>query len=247
MPVRPLKLASLSTAALLLTLAGCYTTPAQFFGFPSGEAGSRISTTSPLTGATLEPKFSAAVYRYLDASSADIYLTDLPVSRLADLGDGLAGLNGSVLHIHLFLVPTAGQTPIDPTACSAAVRQFIFAGGEPNQGPILGVYSGGAFVTPAGDGPGKPALSGLIQGGSVRLMQADPGFVDKLGPSEVEGRFSASLDDAAARAIADRLAMVAAKVPAYAPPADDAMKSAMEQARPARHADAAPANTGASH
>lgn len=237
-----LTLGALVASAALI--AGCQSTPAQFFGFTSGSSGSRMTTTSSASGSTLEPRLGTSIYRYLDTSSADIYLTDLPVSRLADLGDPLSDLNGSVIHIHLFLIPAAGSTPIDSTACSAAVRQFVITGGVPEAGgddripASVGIYAGGAFVTPFGSGPGRQFLAGTVEGGTIRLIQADAGFADRLGPSKIEGDFTAKLDDPAARAIADRLAQLAAKTPMHAPPPDPAMAAAIEQTRTLRPAKA---------
>lgn len=198
--------------------AGCSVSPAKWFGFSSGTADNTLVTASAAHGTTYTPQFTTAIYRYIDASAADIYLTDLPVSRLADRDDPLSDVTGTLIHIHLFLIPQAGSTPIDPTACTAAVRQFVFAGadaapkptaerraGEAEPPPAIGVYAGGAFVTPSDDKPGKPTLSGTVRGGTLRLVQVTPGFVDALGPSTLRGTFVARNDDAAGRAIGERL------------------------------------------
>jgi hypothetical protein len=81
-----------------------------------------------------------AVYAAQDRNTADLYLTDLPMERLSAEDDTLAGLSGTIVHVSIFLVPTAGRTPIDVTAVNASIRQVVIADG------VVGVYSGGGFV-----------------------------------------------------------------------------------------------------
>jgi hypothetical protein len=165
----------------------------KFWGGPSAE----VSVVSARTGAALKPRFSSVVYRAADSSTIDVYLTDLPLGRLEDGADKLEGLSGCIVHLALFLQPAAGKTPIDPTACTGAVRQFVLADGAE------GMYGGGAFITTAN--PGKENLSGSVRGGTMRLTRASADFNDLLGPASVEGKFTARYDDAACRAIAQRL------------------------------------------
>lgn len=224
-------LAASVALAVATTFPGCTTSPPQWFGFTSGAYANDLPAVSSTNGSVLEPSYTTAVYRYLDPSSADIYLTDVPVSSVVgadgegggepvalDGGDSErpggagargAGLRGAVLHVHMFLVPEAGSTPIDSTACNASLRLFVFNG----RGG-MGVYAGGAFVMPASDRLGQRTLAGVVRGGSLRLVQATPDFVDLIGPSTIRGSFSAQLDDQAGRALAVRLAERTAGVPA---------------------------------
>lgn len=183
------------TALLLLLLCPLLAACGDFklWGGPSAD----LSVVSSKDGATLRPKFSTTVYRAADESTIDIYLTDLPMARLADGTDKLEGLAGSVVHVSLFLQPSAGKTPIDPTACSGALRQLVVADGA------MGMYAGGGFIT-TGD-PGKETISGTLRGGTVRLIRATKDFNDLLGPASMEGKFTARYDDAACRVLAQRL------------------------------------------
>ena len=194
---RLLSIACLLVCPLLASCGG-----AKLWGGPSAD----VSVTSSRTGAALKPKFTTAVYRAADAFTIDVYLTDLPLGRLSDGTDNLGGVSGSIVHVALFLQPSAGKTPIDPTACSGAVRQLVVADGA------MGMYGGGAFVTTTS--PGKESLSGAVRGGTVRLTRASAGFNDLLGPASLEGKFSARYDDAACRAIAQRLQDAALSLPA---------------------------------
>jgi hypothetical protein len=194
---RPLSIACLLLFPLLASCGG-----AKLWGGPSAE----VAVVSSRTGAALKPRFTTAVYRAADASTIDVYLTDLPIGRIEDGSDKLEGLSGCVVHIALFLQPEAGKTPIDPTACSGAVRQLVIADGA------MGMYGGGAFITTAN--PGKENLSGSVRGGTVRLTRASADFNDLLGPAAMEGKFTARYDDAACRAIAQRLQDASFALPA---------------------------------
>ena len=189
-----------SACALLLSAGGCG--GMRLWGGPSAE----VSVVSAKSGAALKPRFTTAVYRAADASTIDVYLTDLPLGRLEDGADKLDGLSGSIVHVAMFLQPVAGKTPIDPTACTGAVRQLVVADGA------MGFYGGGAFVTTAD--PGKETLSGSVRGGTVRLTRASTDFNDLLGPATLEGKFNARYDDAACRAIAQRLQDASFALPA---------------------------------
>jgi hypothetical protein len=73
------------------------------------------------------------------------------------------------------------------------------------------MYGGGAFITTSD--PGKETLSGTVRGGTVRLTRASADFNDLLGPSSVEGAFNARYDEAACRAIAQRMQDAALTLP----------------------------------
>jgi hypothetical protein len=168
--------------------------------------GTGITTTSVATGAFISPTFGTAVYRFIDENTADVYLTDIPLARLADESDTLSDVTGSIVHVHVFLTPKAGRTPIDQTATNATVRHVIFAGGSDvgNAAPAQGIYSGAGFVLTSTIG--KTSLNGSIREVSARLSAGSPAFADALGPSMIRGSFSAALDDPASRTIAARVA-----------------------------------------
>ncbi len=209
-------LALASSAAL----SGCTTSPPQWFGFDNGAESSSIVTRSTVADTQYAPTFTTAIYRYIDSNQADVYLTDVSVSRLADPNDTLADVSGTLVHIHLFLVPLAGETPIASTACNAAVRQVVFAGAPNDTRAAIGVYTGGGFISPFGDGPGGQTLGGVISDASLRLAHSSPGFADRLKSAQLTGTFSTRLDDEAGRAIADRLAQLTLTLPPYTAPTD---------------------------
>lgn len=187
-----LRLAFILLAAAAALLGGC------------GGPGGHLTLRSVATGATYTPPLPTAVYRYQDLNTVDVYLSDVPVESLAnpdiDLREWAAdeGQNGgaergaTIVHIHLFVLPRAGKTPIDATACNATLRQLVLAPPPPPQsassrtpaGPaagvvpsenrrlaVLGLYGGGGFVQPGrgwfggGGSPGEDTFSGRIHGG----------------------------------------------------------------------------------
>jgi hypothetical protein len=139
-----------------------------------------------------------AVYAAQDRNTADLYLTDLPMERLSAEDDTLAGLSGTIVHVSIFLVPTAGRTPIDVTAVNASIRQVVIADG------VVGVYSGGGFVDV--EEIEAEGLEGQIRRATIRLTRQSNGFADALGPSELSGNFNAKLDVARSRVLSARLA-----------------------------------------
>jgi len=191
-------LLQLPAAALCLTslLAGCASTGGT----------SELTATSLESGSTLVPTFATMVYRTSDDSSADLYLTDLPLARLADPGDDLRDLQGQIMHVHMFMVPKPGKTPVDDTACNAAVRHAILSQGA------IGVYGGGGFFQP-GSVPGSPVFSGGLRGASMRLIRATPNFADRLGNTAMSGRIAADLDETVSRVIAARMDQLARALP----------------------------------
>lgn len=197
--------ASILAAGLCLTSA-C-TSVENWFSAPGS-----VSTVSVITGKYIEGDLPTAVYTMPDEFTADVYLTNLPISRLGDVSDNLADLSGTVVHIHVFLVPAAGKTPIAQHAVNASVRQLVLSSGQ------AGLYSGGGFVFT--DEPGDSSYSASVRDSSMRLAVASSGFVDQLGQANLTGGFNASLDDKAARLIAGRLAQYALTLPkAEVPPA----------------------------
>ena len=186
---------------LSLALAGCSTLRRSGLDLNSTRSQDRLST---------DP--TVRVYSASDRNTADFYLTDLPPTALPQTGKeaDLTPLAGSLVHLHLFLQPRAGQTPIADEACSFTIRQVVFAHGQ------IGVYSGGGFLTLSRD-LGAKSSGGTFRGATLRLTQSTPGFTDRLGPSEMNGTFSADRDD---RAAATWAALLARAMEACAKPAD---------------------------
>lgn len=201
----------LRTAAISAISAGLCLLPACASVENWFSSSGSISTVSVITGKYIEGDLPSAVYTMPDEFTADVYLTNLPISRLGDASDNLADLSGTVVHIHVFLVPAAGKTPIAQHAVNASVRQLVLSSGQ------AGLYSGGGFVFT--DEPGDSSYAASVRDSSMRLAVASPGFVDQLGQANLTGGFNATLDDKAARLIAGRLAQYALTLPKAEAPA----------------------------
>ncbi len=176
--------------------------------------GGELQIRSLESTATLTPAIRTACYKRIDNNTADLYFSDLPEARLVDPTDDMADLAGSILHIHFFLEPSPGNTPIDDTACNATLRQVIIApAATPNTGgsatgtapaQVFGIYGGGGFFYPNGS-VGETTFGGSLNGAAHRLLYASPGFDDRLGPATVTGKVIATRDDAVADAIEARI------------------------------------------
>lgn len=168
-------------------------------------AGGSLLIESLNNGSTLSPEVRTAVYKRVDANTADLYFSDLPEERLTDPLDKLEGVSGCILHIHYFLNPDAGSTPIDDTACNVTLRNFVIAPGAGDGQPmVMGVYGGGGFFFPSGS-PGSTIFGGSMRDGTHRLVGATPGFNDALGPAAIGGKMLATRDDDAAEAVERKL------------------------------------------
>lgn len=143
------------------------------------------------------PTLPTAVYLAKDPNTADIYLTDLDETAL-DRGTSLSGVSGRIVHLHLFLSPRPGSTPIESSACSVVIRHIVLAG------EAIGVYGGGGFLMPRGR-LGDREYGGTIRDATLRLTDQAGSFVDRLGPSTMEARFVARRDEALARRIGARV------------------------------------------
>jgi hypothetical protein len=140
------------------------------------------------------PSIVSSAYRAADTSTAEIYLSDIPLRDLAR-AESLDELSGTIVHIHLFIRPRPGKTPIEPTASTAIIQAAVLARGE------VGLYGGGGFMLPSGV-PGDNNFGGSIRGGSVRLLSATPGFADRLGAAGLTAGVRAPLDATAAAVMA---------------------------------------------
>lgn len=197
----------------LVGLSGCGT-----------HSGITLTGVQSGTSLTLEPQLS--VYRFSDKNTADVYMTDLP-KEVFDPQADLSGVSGQLTHVHLFVAPEAGKTPIDDTACSVTVRHVVVAQGQ------IGVYGGGGFMYPD-KRPGREYFRGNIAGATLRLVAATPGFDNKLGAAELQAGVDAQLDEPMAGALAERLRSLVSmatptlreepKAPAKAPAAAEGKK-----------------------
>ncbi len=185
-PVNHLRLSlAASFATSLALLAGC------------SRVSNTLETVSIRSGSVLRTDAATRAFSAQDRNTADFYLTDLPLAA-ADAKADLASLTGTLVHVHLFVRPQPGETPIADEACSFTVRQAVFANGQ------FGVYSGGGFFTPAKD-LGESTNGGTFRGATLRLTHSTPGFDDRLGPSEMNGSFRAGRDDVSSAAWASLL------------------------------------------
>ena len=141
------------------------------------------STASPAVFAVRPVE---AVYRPVDRNTADLYFTDIP--GVGAPGSSGLGLTGSVVHVHLFLTPKAGSTPIDFTASNMTVTHVLLADGA------FGVYSGAGFLLPNAP-PGGRSLGGRVEDATLRPGGRAPGFAERLGWNELSGRLSATRDE----------------------------------------------------
>ena len=170
-------------AGIAILLTGCGT----LGGAGSGRLRSHAS------GSILPLKLPTRVYSSEDANSANFYLTDLP-PEVWNAGADVSDMSGVLVHVHMFVRPRAGRTPIDDTATTAVVRMMVLAKGE------IGVYGGGGFFVNSGD-PGDRKFDGGLRGGTMRLISATGGFNDRLGPCTFSGEISGSKDQNTAVAL----------------------------------------------
>ncbi len=166
------------------------------------------SNTARLLSTRSQTELSAElltrVYSAVDRNTADFYLTNLPPEAARPDADPLA-LTGTLIHVHMFLQPLAGRTPLGSDGCSVTVRQLVLSGGD------AGMYAGGGFMTPR-DVVGSTTCGGKFRHATLRLLAATKDFGDLLGPSEMSADFDARRDDAAAGAWGELLARAILKM-----------------------------------
>lgn len=158
---------------LVLALMGC-----------GGTSGSSLRLASVSHPRQLRPEPTTRVYRFADQNTADAYLTDLPPALWNPDAD-FRGVSATIIHLHTFIEPRAGRTPIADGASNMTVRYLVLSNGQ------VGLYGGGGFLWRSGD-PGDSTFGGELRGASLKLLRATPGFHDLLGPCELHGSFSAA-------------------------------------------------------
>ncbi|MBY0311367.1 MAG: hypothetical protein K2W85_04810 [Phycisphaerales bacterium] len=180
------------------------------------EPGGVLTAVSTDGSRELAPTFTTAAYSFTDENTAEVFLTDLPRERIEDPRDMLGTAQGVILHLHIFLDPSPGDTPIDATACNVTIRQLVVTGTTGETGtvsPTMGLYAGGGFVLLRGS-IGDASITGSMTGGSYRLTRSTPGFADRLGAGKIAGRFSATQDPDLARSLSARFESLVRKMPA---------------------------------
>lgn len=167
--------------------------------------GRSVGGQSSITGqdgrVALAADFRTFAYVPGPNATADVYMTDFSPEELDaffDESGAWTGLEGHILHVHMFLTPRAGSTPIDPTAANAAARLLVLSGGQ------IGVYTGAGFLLPD-RAPGGRSFGGSVLDASLRLDHASDYFIDRLGPTRLELSFRAPRDEPLAGALAARL------------------------------------------
>ena len=160
----------------------------------------RITISSPLNGATLSPSLTTRAYSYADENTVDIYLSDLTPEELGVPMDQDPAKRsvGQIVHIHMFIRPSPGKTPIEPQASNCSIRHLILAPGA------TGLYGGGGFLLPSGSAS-SGTFGGSISAGTLRLQAASPHFHDAIGPSGVRASFKVKENRELALTMARRL------------------------------------------
>jgi hypothetical protein len=214
----------------LATISGCAGTTN--LGDRWGWQGAgRVTTSAADRSATFEAPLRTAVFLVGTSSHAEIYLSDLPPDQWRSWVD-LGTLSGQIVHMTLMVTPRAGRTPVDDEACTATVRQVIFASGQ------WGVWVGGGFVSLRGS-PESGALRATFERVTMRFQGGTPEFVNRLGQGVVmNGSFAANLDEPSAQQLERRLEQaVALRNADLANPADSRSErpqaDAQSRSRPA--------------
>lgn len=173
--------------------------------------GARLTVDSIEHPVTLAPEIQTAIYRAVDLNTADIYLSDIPIATLLDEASNMPSVVGNVIHIHLFIYPSAGRVPVGRNACNVTVRHVVLARGR------AGMYGGGGFLLPDAP-PGQDTFGATVRELTLQLLRYDSGFIDRLGAARMTGDFKARRDDAAAAAIGARLDAIVSALPSVAEP-----------------------------
>ncbi len=189
---------ALITSLLVTPMIGC--------AGGGGSSSSKLGLISRETAAALSPQFTTIVYSSTDRNTADIYLTDLPAEAFADGAAPLAvpGPSGVVAHIHVFLIPKAGKTPISYDATNATLSWLVLTGDS------FGVYSGGGFLLTSSNPERAKSFGGPIRDATLQLITSSPGFVDQLGHAVFTGSVSAQRNEELAARIRDAMSRIVA-------------------------------------
>lgn len=193
---RAFRIRRLATTAALTALSTCA-------GCSSLALGGRGETSfvfdSRVLAAQYRPTFRTSVYAYRDPNTADVVLSEWSEAELRAFAETGRITPGSMLHVHYFLTPAAGRTPVDFTANNCTFSYLVVAD---ERGSIVGRYGGGGFALPSRS-PGRATFSASIRGGTLRPLEATERFNDAIASAEVSGAISARRDDSATDAMLD--------------------------------------------
>lgn len=173
-----------------------------------GGGSPRAASTSP-EGGSLSLDLPTRCFTARDGNWADFYLTDLP-AEVFHAGADASTMRGTIFHLHMFLNPKAGRTPLSPSASTCIVRVLVIADGQ------IGVYGGGGFMS-RGGGVDEASLTARLRAGTLELTRATPGFADALGQAVVSGTFSCPRDDREALLISRAMTALAWHASAVTP------------------------------
>lgn len=180
---------ALAAFALLTGCAG--------FGLGGGGSVGSGEIASETESARMELRLPARAALVHDRNTADVYLTDLSPTTLDRIGEGslTPEISGVLVHLHIFLNPKPGRTPIEPTAASATARIVVISRGQ------VGVYDAAGFLMP-GRSLRRGFAAGTLRNAPTRLTRRTEGFNDLLGVARTELGFGARADDETAERIA---------------------------------------------
>lgn len=194
-PARSSRLAA-ALVALAVLIQGC-------------TIGSDVRLRSTTSDAVLEPTMTELAYVGIDKNTADIFLTDLTRAQLDPFAP-IENVNGYIIHVHMFLAPKAGKTPIAHSATNATVRFMVIAQGA------VGLYEGAGFLLP-NTSTDRPAFIAKMQDAPLRLMLANDRFADPLGNSLFSLNIVAPLDAAAVTRISAKFGAILSTLPPAKP------------------------------
>lgn len=195
--IRPVHILPLSV--VMLGLGGC-----SLFRASVGSGGT-ARLESVQTTAKLEARLPTSAYFESGEYAADIYMTDLSPGDLLPQAD-LKGTWGQFIHVHLFIEPSAGDTPISRDACTTIVRHLVISDGQ------IGLYGGGGFMQPSGK-PGDSSLGGSLGDATMKPITGTAGFVDRLGSSVFSGSVGGRRDAAEAERLRKGLQSLLLRLP----------------------------------
>jgi len=194
-PARSARLAAV-LVALVALIQGC-------------TIGSDVQLRSTDGQSILEPQMTVLAYVGADKNTANIFLTDLSRGELDTLAS-IEQVNGYIIHIHMFLAPKAGKTPIAETATNATVRFMVIAEGA------VGIYEGAGFLLPT-TSTDRPAFIASMEDAPLRLILANDRFADPLGNSLLKLSIVAPLDAAVVTRVSAKFGAILSTLPAAEP------------------------------
>jgi len=168
--------------------------------------GGRVLATS--AGDAAPRDAGRVVYTYADENTVDVYFTDVPPRALRAwlMGEPAPRWTdgGVVAHLHMFLWPVAGRTPIDFDASNATITLAVVAPHPSGRAESVAIYSGGGFMLPTGlaDAPGGAWFRARTRGATIELRALSPNAEAPIREGAATGSVRARLEPETAREIA---------------------------------------------